>query len=42
VARFAELGAEPLGGTPEEAAAYIRAEQDTWGRLIRETGIKLQ
>ena len=42
VARFAELGAEPLGGTPEQAAAYIRAEQDTWGRLIRETGIKLQ
>src|SRR5262245_43103934 len=36
VAKFAELGAEPLGGTPADAAAYIRAEQDKWGRIIRE------
>ncbi|HUQ75558.1 MAG TPA: tripartite tricarboxylate transporter substrate binding protein [Burkholderiales bacterium] len=41
VAKFAELGAEPLGGTPERAAAYMRAEQEKWGRVIREVGIKL-
>jgi len=41
VARFAELGAEPLGGTPADAASYIRVEQDKWGRIIREAGIKL-
>jgi len=35
VAKFAELGAEPLGGTPERAAAFIRAEQEKWGRIIR-------
>jgi tripartite-type tricarboxylate transporter receptor subunit TctC len=40
--RFAELGAEPLGGTQERAAEFIRAEQDKWGRVIREVGIKLQ
>jgi tripartite-type tricarboxylate transporter receptor subunit TctC len=41
VAKFAELGAEPLGGTPEHAAAFIRVEQDKWGRIIREAGIKI-
>ena len=40
VARFQELGAEPMGGTAEQAAAYIRAEQDKWGKVIREAGIK--
>jgi len=39
-ARFQELGAEPMGGTPEQAAAYIRAEQQKWGKVIREAGIK--
>jgi tripartite-type tricarboxylate transporter receptor subunit TctC len=41
VTKFAELGAEPLGGTPERAAAYMRAEQEKWGRVIRDVGIKL-
>ena len=40
VTRFQELGAEPMGGTAEQAAAYIRAEQDKWGKVIREAGIK--
>jgi tripartite-type tricarboxylate transporter receptor subunit TctC len=42
VARFAELGAEPLGGTPDQAAGFIRAEQDKWGKIIRDAGIKQQ
>ncbi len=42
VARFQELGAEPMGGTPEQAAAYIGAEQEKWGKVIREAGIKAQ
>jgi len=41
VAKFAELGAEPLGGTPERAAAFIRAEQEKWGKIIREAAIKI-
>lgn len=40
VTRFQELGAEPMGGSAEAAAAYIRAEQDKWGKVIREAGIK--
>ena len=42
VARFAELGAEPLAGSPEQAATFIRGEQEKWGRIIREAGIKQQ
>jgi tripartite-type tricarboxylate transporter receptor subunit TctC len=41
VAKFAELGAEPLGGTPERAAGFIRAEQEKWGRIIREAGVHI-
>ena len=40
VERFAALGAEPLGGTPARAAAFIREEQDKWGKVIRDIGIK--
>jgi tripartite-type tricarboxylate transporter receptor subunit TctC len=42
VTRFAELGAEPLGGSPDQAAAFIRGEQDKWGKIIRDAGIKQQ
>ncbi len=41
VAKFAELGAEPLSGSPERAAAFIRDEQVKWGRVIQDVGIKL-
>lgn len=40
VTRFQELGAEPMGGPAEAAAAYIKAEQDKWGKVIRDAGIK--
>jgi len=40
VTRFQELGAEPMGGSTEAAAAYIQAEQDKWGKVIRDAGIK--
>ena len=42
VQKFAELGAESLGGTPEALGAFLRSEQDKWSRIIRELGIKLQ
>ena len=41
VAKFAELGAEPLGGTPERASGFIRADQEKWARIIRDAGIKI-
>ena len=39
--RLIDLGAEPLGSTPEEFAAYVQAEFQRWGRLAREAGIRL-
>ena len=42
VTRFRELGAEPMGGTAEQAAAYIQAEQVKWTKVIRDAGIKAQ
>src|SRR6266850_1049342 len=38
--RLAALGAEPVGSTPEEFGAFIRAEMTRWGRIIREKGIR--
>jgi len=42
VAKFQELGAEPMGGSPEAAAAFIQSEEDKWGKVIREAGIKAE
>jgi tripartite-type tricarboxylate transporter receptor subunit TctC len=39
--RLVDLGAEPLGSTPEEFAAYVQAEFQRWGKLAREAGIRL-
>ena len=38
--RLAALGAEPVGSTPEEFGAFIRAERTRWGAIIREKGIR--
>ncbi|WP_372622155.1 tripartite tricarboxylate transporter substrate-binding protein [Falsiroseomonas sp.] len=40
--RFATLGIEKLGGTPEALAAAVRAEQERWGPVIRRGGISVQ
>ena len=39
--RFAVLGIEPLGGTPQEFAAYIKSELAKWGKVVRESGAKV-
>ena len=38
--RFAGLGAEPLGSTPEEFAAHIRSETAKWSQLVKATGAR--
>jgi tripartite-type tricarboxylate transporter receptor subunit TctC len=38
---LASQGAIVRGGTPEEFAAFARAESEKWGRLVRETGATL-
>ena len=39
--RLRGLGAEIVGGTPEEFAAYIKSEIDKWGKVARSTNSKL-
>jgi tripartite-type tricarboxylate transporter receptor subunit TctC len=39
---FAAQGAVPVGDTPEQFDAFIRAEHEKWGRIIREAGIRAE
>lgn len=39
--RFTAEGIEPLGGSPDQFASYIRAEIERWGRVVREANIRL-
>jgi len=34
-------GADPVGGSPAEFAAYWTAESEKWGGLIRRRGIRM-
>ena len=40
-AKLAEDGSTPLGGTPEQFAAFIRSENAKWGAAVRDANIKL-
>ena len=40
--RLAEIGATPMGGTPNELASHLAAELEKWGVVIRAAGIKNQ
>ena len=42
LARLAQLSAEPVGGTVEETAAYMRAEVERWGAIIKSAHVKLE
>lgn len=39
--RLVELGAEPVGSTPEQFAAVIRSETESWAALVKSTGVRL-
>jgi tripartite-type tricarboxylate transporter receptor subunit TctC len=38
--RFQRDGADPVGSTPKEFAAFLKAEMAKWGKVIRDAGIK--
>jgi len=42
VAALHKTGTEPKSSSPEEFAAYIKREYDTWGKVVKEAGIKAQ
>lgn len=39
--RFSALGAEPVGNTPEEFSAYLKAEIAKWGKVVKDSGAKV-
>lgn len=39
--RLASEGGDALGGTPEQFAAFLRAEHAKWGRVVKESGAKV-
>ena len=42
LAAFDKQGLEAQPGTPAELAAYMKREYDTWGKVVKEAGIKAQ
>jgi tripartite-type tricarboxylate transporter receptor subunit TctC len=40
--RLAAIGADAAGSTPEELAAFIRAELAGWAKVIKESGIRIE
>jgi tripartite-type tricarboxylate transporter receptor subunit TctC len=41
-ARLLELGAEPVGSTPDELAKHLKSEMDKWGPVIAEAKIRIE
>jgi tripartite-type tricarboxylate transporter receptor subunit TctC len=42
VAALHKTGTEPKSSTADEFSAYIKREYDTWGKVVKEAGIKAQ
>jgi tripartite-type tricarboxylate transporter receptor subunit TctC len=40
--KLAALAFEPVGGSPQEFAAYLRSEIARWGKIVREGNIKAE
>ena len=39
-AAFAKVGVEPRGTSPDEGAAFVKAEYDKWNRVVRDAKLK--
>ncbi|MSP97880.1 MAG: tripartite tricarboxylate transporter substrate binding protein [Betaproteobacteria bacterium] len=39
--RFATIGIEPMGNSPDEMAAYIRTDIEKWGRVVKAANISI-
>ena len=40
--RFSQIGIEPAGGTPEQAAKFLDAEIAKWAKVITTAGVKAE
>jgi tripartite-type tricarboxylate transporter receptor subunit TctC len=40
--KFADLGVEPVGGTPDQLAATVKAEMARMGKVIRDANIRAE
>lgn len=40
--RIKQLGSEPVGDTPEQFAAFVRAESEKYAKAVRESGAKAE
>ena len=40
--KFVEMGADPVGSTPEQFGTFMRAESAKWARLIKEANIRAE
>jgi tripartite-type tricarboxylate transporter receptor subunit TctC len=40
--KFADLGAAAIGSTPEELAAFLKAEMVKWAEVVKATNIKIE
>ena len=39
--KFAAMGVEPVGGTPEAFARHVRSESEKWGKLVKSANITI-
>jgi tripartite-type tricarboxylate transporter receptor subunit TctC len=35
-------GVTPMGGTPDEFAAFVRTDYARWGKIVKDSGVKLE
>jgi tripartite-type tricarboxylate transporter receptor subunit TctC len=39
--KLSSLGADPVGSTPEQFAAFIQAETKKWAKVIKDANVKV-
>ena len=40
--RLRQLGADPVGNSPAEFAAFIKSEHDKWAKVIKQANIRAE
>ena len=41
-AKFADLGAQPVGSNPEELAAFLKVEMAKWAEVVKTANVKIE